>query len=38
MYLGIPFLGWGLGDLGGFFRLGPRLAYGLIVFDPPLPL
>ncbi|MGB2964787.1 MAG: hypothetical protein WBB69_12460 [Anaerolineales bacterium] len=32
MYLGIPLLGWGLGGLGGFFQLGPRLAYGLIDF------
>jgi protein-S-isoprenylcysteine O-methyltransferase len=31
MYLGIPLLGWGLGDLPGFFSMGPRLAYGLLV-------
>jgi len=31
MYLGIPLLGWGLGDLCEFFSTGPRLAYALIV-------
>ena len=31
MYLGIPLLGWGLGDLRGFFSRGPRLAYALLV-------
>jgi protein-S-isoprenylcysteine O-methyltransferase Ste14 len=31
MYLGIPLLGWGLGDLRGFFSMGPRLAYALVV-------
>lgn len=31
MYLGLPLLGWGLGDLGGFFAAGPRLVYGLAV-------
>jgi protein-S-isoprenylcysteine O-methyltransferase Ste14 len=31
MYLGIPLLGWGLGDLCGFFSMGQRLGYALIV-------
>jgi protein-S-isoprenylcysteine O-methyltransferase Ste14 len=31
MYLGIPLLGWGLGDVRGFFSTGPRLAYALVV-------
>jgi protein-S-isoprenylcysteine O-methyltransferase Ste14 len=31
MYLGIPLLGWGIGDLPGFFSVGPRLAYALVV-------
>jgi protein-S-isoprenylcysteine O-methyltransferase Ste14 len=31
MYLGIPLLGWGLGDIRGFFSMGPRLGYALIV-------
>ena len=31
MYLGIPLLGWGLGDLRGFFSLGQRLGYALLV-------
>jgi len=31
MYLGIPLLGWGLGDLPGFFSSGPRLAYAMLV-------
>jgi protein-S-isoprenylcysteine O-methyltransferase Ste14 len=31
MYLGIPLLGWGIGDFQGFFSMGPRLGYALIV-------
>jgi protein-S-isoprenylcysteine O-methyltransferase Ste14 len=31
VYVGIPLLGWGLGDLSGFFSLGSRLAYALLV-------
>ena len=31
MYLGVPLLGWGVGDLGGFFAAGPRLVHGLVV-------
>ena len=31
MYLGIPLLGWGFGDLRGFFSMSPRLGYALIV-------
>ncbi len=31
LYLGIPLLGWGLGDLRGFFAEGPRLLYSLAV-------
>jgi hypothetical protein len=31
MYLGIPLLGWGLGDLEGFFSMGQRLAYALVI-------
>jgi len=31
MYLVIPLLGWGIMDLGGFFRSSQRLAYALIV-------
>lgn len=31
MYLGVPLLGWGLGDFGGFFAEDPRLAYALEV-------
>jgi protein-S-isoprenylcysteine O-methyltransferase Ste14 len=31
IYLGIPLLGWGLGDLGGFFSINPRLGYAIIV-------
>ena len=30
MYLGVPLLGWGLGDLGGFFAASP-MVYGLVV-------
>lgn len=31
MYLGIPLLGWGLGDLLGFFSMSQRLGYALVV-------
>ena len=31
MYLGVPLLGWGLGDIGGFFSSGSRLGYALVV-------
>lgn len=31
MYLAVPLLGWGLGDLAGFFRSGPRAGYALAV-------
>jgi protein-S-isoprenylcysteine O-methyltransferase Ste14 len=31
MYLGIPLLGWGLGNLHGFFADGPRFLYALAV-------
>jgi protein-S-isoprenylcysteine O-methyltransferase Ste14 len=31
MYLGIPLLGWGLGDLRGFFSMSQRLGYALTV-------
>ncbi len=31
IYLGLPLLGWGLGDVGGFLSEGARLGYALIV-------
>ena len=31
LYLGVPLLGWGLGDVGGFLISGPRAAYAVIV-------
>jgi protein-S-isoprenylcysteine O-methyltransferase Ste14 len=31
MYLGIPLLGWGLGDLRGFIASSQRLGYALVV-------
>jgi protein-S-isoprenylcysteine O-methyltransferase Ste14 len=31
IYLGLPLLGWGLGDLDGFFSLPPRIGYALAV-------
>lgn len=31
IYLGIPLTGWGLNDINGFFKLAPRLVYGLVV-------
>jgi len=31
MYLGVPLLGWGLGDLIGFFAAGPRMGYAVVV-------
>ena len=31
LYLGIPLLGWGLGDLGGYFSNSARLGYALVV-------
>jgi protein-S-isoprenylcysteine O-methyltransferase Ste14 len=30
-YLGLPLLGWGLGDLQGFFASAPRMGYALVV-------
>lgn len=31
LYLGVPLLGWGLGDVGGFLISGPRAACAVIV-------
>ncbi|MGB7537016.1 MAG: isoprenylcysteine carboxylmethyltransferase family protein [Anaerolineales bacterium] len=31
IYLGLPLLGWGLADWGGFFSLAPRTGYAAIV-------
>ncbi|MCU0519495.1 MAG: isoprenylcysteine carboxylmethyltransferase family protein [Anaerolineae bacterium] len=31
VYQGVSLLGWGFGDLDGYFALGPRLAYALVV-------
>jgi hypothetical protein len=31
IYLGVPLLGWGMGDLEGFFSSTPRLGYALVV-------
>ncbi len=31
IYLGLPLLGWGLADLGGFFSLAPRTGYAAAV-------
>lgn len=31
MYLGLPLLGWGLGDLGSFFSLSVRAGYAALV-------
>ncbi len=31
MYLGIPLLGWGLGDISGYFSNLPRLGYAIVV-------
>jgi protein-S-isoprenylcysteine O-methyltransferase Ste14 len=31
LYLGIPLLGWGLGDLEGYLSNNPRLGYALLV-------
>jgi len=31
IYLGVSLLGWGLGDLGGFFSSTPRLGYAIVV-------
>jgi protein-S-isoprenylcysteine O-methyltransferase Ste14 len=31
MYLGLPLLGWGVDDLGGFFSLSQRLGYTVLV-------
>jgi len=31
IYLGLPLLGWGIGDLRGFFSLYPRLGYAVLV-------
>jgi protein-S-isoprenylcysteine O-methyltransferase Ste14 len=31
LYLGVPLLGWGLGNLGGYFSSAPRLGYAVVV-------
>jgi protein-S-isoprenylcysteine O-methyltransferase Ste14 len=31
IYLGVTLLGWGLGDLAGFFSSAPRLEYAIVV-------
>ncbi len=31
IYLGVPLLGWGFGDLAGYFSSIPRLGYALVV-------
>ena len=31
IYLGVPLVGWGLGDLQGFFSMEQRLCYALLV-------
>lgn len=31
LYFGVPLLGWGLGDLAGFFTSIPRLGYSVVV-------
>jgi protein-S-isoprenylcysteine O-methyltransferase Ste14 len=31
LYLGVPLLGWGLGDLGGYFSNAPHLGYALVI-------
>ena len=31
LFLGPPIIGWGVGDLGGFFANPARLAFGLLV-------
>lgn len=31
VYQGVSLLGWGLGDLAGYFALGPRLGYAIVV-------
>jgi len=31
IYLGVALIGWGLGDLEGFFSSGPRLGYAVVV-------
>jgi protein-S-isoprenylcysteine O-methyltransferase Ste14 len=31
LYLGVPLLGWGLGDLSGYFSNNPRLGYAVVV-------
>jgi protein-S-isoprenylcysteine O-methyltransferase Ste14 len=31
LYLGVTLLGWGLGDLAGYFALGQRTAYAIVV-------
>ena len=31
IYLGVPLLGWGFGDLAGYFSSAPRLGYALVV-------
>lgn len=31
LYLGVPLLGWGLGDLAGYFSNSPRLGYAVLV-------
>ena len=31
LYLGVPLLGWGLGDLEGYFSIAPRMGYAVVV-------
>jgi len=31
IYLGLPLIGWGLDNLGGFFSIAPRMGYALAV-------
>jgi protein-S-isoprenylcysteine O-methyltransferase Ste14 len=31
IYLGVPLLGWGMGDLEGYFLSAPRLGYAIVV-------
>jgi len=31
LYLGLPFLGWGINHLRGFFAVAPRMGYALVV-------
>ncbi len=33
IYLGVPLVSWGLGDLTGYFSTIPRLGYAIVVRD-----